>query len=219
MAERPDLVIFDCDGVLVDTERLAIRLEVELLAELGWDLTEAEVVERFVGLSDGAMQRAIVEQIGRPMPAGWNETVGPRYRAAYAAELVPVPGVVAVLARLDAEGVPSCVASSGTHEKMSFTLGLTGLADRFAGRVFSATEVDHGKPAPDLFLHAASSMGVDPSRCAVIEDSRPGVDGAVAAGMRVLAYGGGVTPPGRLERDGAVVFLDMASVPPLLGLP
>jgi HAD superfamily hydrolase (TIGR01509 family) len=218
VADRPDLVIFDCDGVLVDTERLAIRLEVELLAELGWEITEAEIVERFVGISDGAMQRAIVEHTGRPLPDGWEESVRPRYRSAYAAELVPVPGVVDVLDRLDAEGIPTCVASSGTHELMAFTLGLTGLADRFSDRIFSATEVERGKPAPDLFLHSASNMGVEPSRCTVIEDSRPGVDGAVAAGMRVLAYGGGVTPPARLERDGAEVFRRMAEVPAMLGL-
>ena len=219
MAERPDLVIFDCDGVLVDTERLAIRLEVQLLSELGWELTEAEIVERFVGISDGAMQQAIVEHTGRPLPDGWNEAVRPRYRQAYAAELAPVPGVVDVLDRLDAAGIPTCVASSGTHELMAFTLGLTGLDHRFAGRIFSATEVTHGKPAPDLFLHAAEQMGVDPARCTVIEDSEPGVDAGVAAGMRVLAFGGGVTPPARLERDGAEVFLTMEALPALLGIP
>ena len=218
MAWRPDLVIFDCDGVLVDTERLAIRLEVELLAELGWDLTEAEIVERFVGISDGAMQRAIEEHTDRPLPPGWDEAVQPRYRDAFAADLAPVPGVVDVLDQLDAAGVATCVASSGTHEKMAFTLGLTGLAERFAGRIFSATEVEHGKPAPDLFLHAAARTGANPSRCAVIEDSRPGVDAAVAAGMRVLAYGGGVTPPARLVRDGAEVFLRMDALPALLAL-
>ena len=218
MADRPDLVIFDCDGVLVDTERLAIRLEVQLLAELGWDLTEAEIVERFVGISDGAMQRAIVEHTGRPLPPGWNEAVRPRYREMYAAELKAVPGVVDVLDGLDAAGIATCVASSGTHDLMAFTLGLTGLADRFAGRIFSATEVEHGKPAPDLFLHAAARMGADASRCAVIEDSRPGVDAGVSAGMRVLAYGGGVTPPARLTRQGASVFRDMAELPALLGL-
>lgn len=218
MNHRPDLVIFDCDGVLVDTERLAIRLEVQLLAELGWELTEAEIVERFVGISDGAMQRAIVEHTGRPLPPGWDEAVRPRYREAYAAELTAVPGVVEVLDSLDAAGIATCVASSGTHELMAFTLGLTGLDHRFAGRIFSATEVEHGKPAPDLFLHAAARMGADASRCAVIEDSRPGVAAGVAAGMRVLAYGGGVTPPERLEREGAEVFLQMGDLPALFDI-
>jgi HAD superfamily hydrolase (TIGR01509 family) len=129
-----------------------------------------------------------------------------------------VPGVLDVLDRLDANGMATCVASSGTHDKMAFTLGLTGLADRFAGTIFSATEVEHGKPAPDLFLHAAARMGVAPSACVVIEDSRPGVDAAAAAGMRVLAYGGGVTPAARLERDGVEVFLRMDALPALLGL-
>jgi beta-phosphoglucomutase-like phosphatase (HAD superfamily) len=125
---------------------------------------------------------------------------------------------VAVLDRLDDAHVATCVASSGTHDKMAYTLGLTGLADRFAGRIFSATEVAHGKPAPDLFLHAAWRMGVEPSDCVVIEDSRPGVDAALAAGMRVIAYAGGVTPPDRLSPPGAEVVLDMAEVPALLGL-
>jgi len=218
MARRPDLVIFDCDGVLVDTERLAVRLEVQLLAELGWEITEAEIVERFVGISDGSMQRAIEERTGRPLPPGWHEASTLRYREAFAADLGPVPGVVEVLDRLDAEQITTCVASSGSHEKMTFTLGLTGLDHRFAGRIFSATEVEHGKPAPDLFIHAASRMGVDPRRCVVVEDSRPGVEAAVAAGMRALAYGGGVTPPARLELDGAEVFLRMDALPALLAL-
>ena len=212
-------MIFDCDGVLVDSERLAVRLEVQLLAELGWTITEEEIIERFVGISDGAMQRAIEEHTGRPLPPGWNEAVQPRYLEAYAADLAPVPGVVGVLDRLDAAGVATCVASSGTHEKIAYTLGLTGLVDRFDGRIFSATEVEHGKPAPDLFLHAAARSGVEPSRCVVVEDSRPGVDAAIAAGMQVLAYGSGVTPPARLARDGAEVFRHMDALPALLGLP
>ena len=211
-------MIFDCDGVLVDSERLAIKLEVQLLAELGWELTEAEIVERFVGISDGAMQQAIVEHTGRPLPDGWEASVTPRYRDAFEAELVAVPGVVDVLDRLEAAGLKTCVASSGTHERMAFTLGLTGLDQRFAGRIFSATEVERGKPAPDLFVHAAARMGVAPPDCVVIEDSRPGVDAALAAGMRVIAYAGGVTPPSRLTQPGVEIILDMAEVPALLGL-
>src|SRR4051794_9981016 len=187
---RPELVIFDCDGVLVDTERLSIRLEVELLGELGWEVTEAEIVERFVGVSDAAMVRIIEEHLGRALPADWTESVQPRYRAAYEADLEPVSGVVAALDAIEAAGIATCVASSGTHDKMAFTLGRTGLAERFDGRIYSATEVARGKPAPDLFLHAAARMGIDRTCCAVVEDSRPGVEAALAAGMLAFAYGG-----------------------------
>jgi HAD superfamily hydrolase (TIGR01509 family) len=218
VAKRPDLVIFDCDGVLVDTERVAIRLEVQLLAELGWEITEAEIVERFVGVSDGAMERMIEEYLGRPLPLGWTESVQPRYREAFEAELTPVDGVIAALDAIDEAGIPTCVASSGTHDKMRFTLGRTGLFERFAGRIFSATQVARGKPEPDLFQLAADTMGVPYDRCAVVEDSRPGVEAALAAGMRGLAYAGGVTPKERLELAGAELFEDMAELPGLLGL-
>ncbi|MFD0593348.1 HAD family hydrolase [Catellatospora coxensis] len=116
-----------------------------------------------------------------------------RQLAAHEAGLVPVPGIVEAL---NAITLPTCVASSGRHDKMRNTLGITGLYERFEGRIFSATEVANGKPAPDLFLHAAARMGADPARCVVVEDSRPGVQAARAAGMRVLAYAGGHT--GRL---------------------
>lgn len=214
----PDLVVFDCDGVLVDSERLSVRLEVVLLAELGWEITEAEIVERFVGRSDGEMQRAVVEQTGRPLPDGWDAMATARYRAAFEAELEAVPGVAGAIERLRAAGVAMCVASSGSHDKMALTLGRTGLAPHFTGRIFSATEVAAGKPAPDLFLHAASTMGVHPARCVVVEDSRPGVDAALAAGMRPVAYGGGVTPPERLAGEGVHVITDMTELPRVLGI-
>ena len=211
------LVIFDCDGVLVDSERIAVRLEVTLLGELGLELTEAEIVERFVGISDGAMRLAVEEQLGRPLPVDWDEQVTPRYRAALEAELEAVEGIAAACDAIMAAGLATCVASSGRHEKMRFTLGKTGLYERFRGRIFSATEVARGKPAPDLFLHAADRMGVDPARCVVVEDSRPGVEAALAAGMAPLAYAGGVTPRTRLEGDGVVVFEHMDELPDLLG--
>ena len=111
----------------------------------------------------------------------------------------------------------TCVASSGSHERMDRTLGITGLRDRFDGRIFSALDVEHGKPAPDLFLHAASTMGVDPSGCVVIEDSVAGVEAAAAAGMRVLGYGTGLAGPDALREAGAEVFAHMSDVPGLLG--
>jgi HAD superfamily hydrolase (TIGR01509 family) len=208
-----DLVIFDCDGVLVDSERISVRIDVQVLAELGWPLTEAEVIERFVGRSEAYMIGEIEAALGRRLEAGWEEPFQQHYRDAFEAELVPVDGVVAAL---DAIAAPTCVASSSTHERLRHTLGLTGLLERFDGRIFSAEEVENGKPAPDLFLHAAATLGADPARCAVVEDSRFGVDAARAAGMRAFAYAGGVTPAERLAGPGTVVFEDMSELPGLL---
>jgi len=209
-----DLVIFDCDGVLVDSERIAVRIDAVVLSRLGWDLSEAEIVERFVGRSDASMIAEIEAHLGRPLDVGWDAEFVPLYREALAAELEPVDGISEAL---DAISAPSCVASSSTHERLRFTLGLTGLLERFDGRIFSATEVEHGKPAPDLFLHAAATLGVDPARCAVVEDSRYGVAAARAAGMRAFGYAGGLTPADWLLADGAVVFDDMRELPGLLG--
>jgi HAD superfamily hydrolase (TIGR01509 family) len=212
-----ELVIFDCDGVLVDSERIAVRIDVEVLAELGVRLTEAEVVELFVGRSDEHMRLEIGRRLGRELAEGWDAPFAHRYWDAIERELEVVAGVVAVLDHLDAIPIPTCVASSGTHDKMRVTLGRTGLWDRFAGRIFSTTQVAHGKPAPDLFLHAAAAMGVEPAACAVVEDSAAGVDAALAAGMRVFAYAGSVTPRERLARAGVIVFDDMRELPALLG--
>jgi len=154
-----DLVIFDCDGVLIDSERLAVRTEARILESLGWPLEESEIKERFVGRSAAYMQEVVENQIGRKID--WALEFESKYREVFAEELVPVPGVVAAL---EAINVTTCVASSSTHEMLRFSLGLVGLYDRFEGRVFSAEDVVHGKPAPDLFLHAAASVGVEPAR-------------------------------------------------------
>jgi HAD superfamily hydrolase (TIGR01509 family) len=206
-----ELVIFDCDGVLIDSERIAVRTDVQVLAKLGWVLTEAECIERFVGLSDRSIKAAIEAHLGRRLPDDWDHEFQSLYRDAFAAELTPVPGVVEALDQIT---LPSCVASSSSHEKLRFTLGLTGLYERFAGRIFSAYEVARGKPAPDLFLYAASRMGVEPAACAVVEDSRYGVAAARAAGMRAFGFAGGLTPRAWLE--GTVVFTDMRELPGLL---
>ncbi|MFB6564779.1 HAD family hydrolase [Streptomyces sp. NPDC056400] len=209
-----ELVIFDCDGVLVDSERIAVRVDALVLAELGWNLTEAEIVDRFMGRSSQSMTEEIEAHLGHSLPADWEEEFRPLYRDALAAELTPVPGIVDALDALT--DLPTCVASSGSHDKMRFTLGITGLHQRFEGRIFSATEVEHGKPAPDLFLHAAQQMGVAPEACAVVEDSQYGLQAARAAGMRAFAYAGGMTPAHRLEGPDTVIFDDMRKLPDLL---
>jgi HAD superfamily hydrolase (TIGR01509 family) len=208
-----ELVIFDCDGVLIDSERLAIKVDVLALRELGWPLSEAEVIARFVGRSDRETRAAIEDHLGRKLPDGWTEQIQREYRRAFEGGLTPVRGVVEALEEIS---LPSCVASSGTHEHLRYTLGLTGLYKRFAGRIFSADDVARGKPAPDLFLHAASQMAAEPAHCIVVEDSRPGVQAARAAGMRVLAFAGGLSPAELLDGPDTVVFEDMRELPTLL---
>lgn len=207
------LIIFDCDGVLVDSERLAIKVDVQVLARLGWPIAEEEIIQRFVGVSDADFRQAIETRLGRRLPEDWEDEFKPLYRSAFAAELRPVDGIADALDQIT---VPSCVASSGTHEKMRYTLGLTGLYDRFRGRMFSATEVARGKPAPDLFIYAAERMGVPPTACVVVEDSVNGVAAGRAAGMRVLAYGGGVTPADKLTGVNTTVFWHMRELPALV---
>ena len=217
---RFDLVIFDCDGVLVDSERLIVRVEAQICRERGWDLTEADIVREFVGLSDAAMRARLSELVGEDLDDDWDAEYTDRYRRALAEDVEAVPGVAAAIDAIEAAGLATCVASSGSHEKMALTLGRTGLLDRFAGRIFSATdpEVAVGKPAPDLFLHAADRMGVAPSRCAVVEDSPYGIAAAVAAGMAPFAFAGSVIPVERLAGDGVTVFGSMGELPALLGV-
>ncbi|MGP3913032.1 HAD family hydrolase [Nonomuraea sp. 10N515B] len=205
-----DLVIFDCDGVLVDSEPISVRVGTAALRRLGWTIDEAEYAERFVGCSNEYW----AEQIGET-PAGWWEELIDEYAAAIKAELCAVEGIEEALDQLT---VPSCVASNGRHATIRRSLEVTGLTERFAGRVFSAEDVTEGKPAPDLFLHAAATMGATPERCVVVEDSPFGVMAAVSAGMRCLAYAGGLTPVTRLSGLGATaLFHDATKLPDLIG--
>ena len=206
-------MIFDCDGVLVDSERIAVGIDVAVFAELGWPMTEAEVVERFVGRSDQSIAEELATHLGRAVPDDWPDGYQHLYRQAYEAELKPVDGIVEALDRITAQ---TCVASSGSPDKIRYLLSLTGLYGRFEGHIFSASEVANGKPAPDLFLHAAERMGAEPAACAVVEDSRYGVQAARSAGMRAFGYAGGMTPAAWLEGPGTVVFDDMRELPRLL---
>ncbi|MFK0012959.1 HAD family hydrolase [Streptomyces sp. NPDC091027] len=213
MIKPVELVIFDCDGVLVDSERIAARVQVALGAELGWPLTEDEVVDRFIGRSSASVREQIAVRLGEETAGLWDRRFALLHREAVDAGLSPVDGLPEALAAIT---LPTCVASSGSHEKMRHTLGRTGLYDRFAGRIFSATEVARGKPAPDLFRYAARRMGVDPAACVVVEDSAPGVEAARAAGMRSFGYAGGLTPAARLRGPGTVLFDDMRDLPALV---
>ncbi|MBW8483099.1 HAD family hydrolase [Actinomadura parmotrematis] len=209
----PELVIFDCDGVLVDSEPIAVRTHVRVLAGLGWPITEDEVMERFVGRSTASINELIEARLGAAATAEAERRFVRLHTEAVDAGLRAVDGIADALAAIDG---PTCVASSGSHAKMRHTLGRTGLYEHFAGRIFSAAEVARGKPAPDLFLHAAARMGADPARCVVVEDSRYGVQAARAAGMRALGYAGGLTPAAWLEGPATTVFDDMRDLPALL---
>jgi HAD superfamily hydrolase (TIGR01509 family) len=206
-----ELVIFDCDGVLVDSDRISLRIQAERISALGLRMTYEDCVRDFLGLGMEATLEILGERMGRPVPEDWARELDAAVREGFRRELQPVPGVVAALEEIE---LSTCVASSGSHERMRFTLGLTGLWDRFAGRIFSAEEVQRGKPAPDLFLHAAERMSTPPERCIVVEDSPFGVAGAKAAGMAALGFVA-ATPPARL--DGAdAVFTTMADLPGLV---
>jgi HAD superfamily hydrolase (TIGR01509 family) len=208
-----ELIIFDCDGVLVDSERLSIRIDAIYLERLGWPMSQEEIVQRWVGRSDADMRTEIEAHIGGPIPPDVEEEFGRLYREIFDRELAPVDGIREAL---DVITIPRCVASSGKHDNIRRNLALTGLSGYFGERIFSATDVERGKPAPDLFLFAARTLGAEPSRCAVVEDSVYGVEAALAAGMLPFAYAGGVTAADRLARPGAVVFTDMRQLPDLL---
>jgi HAD superfamily hydrolase (TIGR01509 family) len=208
----PDLVIFDCDGVLVDSERLTVDVEARLLTELGWPHTAQQVVERWMGRASAYQLGEVEARLGREAMLAFDARSSQEIREAFESDLRAVEGIEQLVERLHAAGISTCVASSGTHEKMRHTLGLTGLYETFEGRIFSATEVTHGKPAPDLFLHAARQMGVEPTRCVVVEDSVYGVRAALAAGMTAYGFAGGLTPSEALAAEGAVVFHEMAEL-------
>ncbi len=211
-----DLVVFDCDGVLVDTERLTVAVEARVLSEMGWLHSPADVVARFMGRTSEAMLAEVEAELGADATRQFDELTTVEINEAFERELVAVPGVEDVLDSLDQRGISTCVASSGSHQKMRRTLGMTGLYDRFRGRIFSASEVTHGKPAPDLFLHAATEMGSRASSTAVVEDSAFGVQAAVAAGMTAYGFAGGLCPAETLARAGAVVFHEMSELVALL---
>jgi len=191
---RVDLVIFDNDGVVVDSELLANRVLSDLLTEHGHPTTLEESIRDYLGGTLAGVRSIIRNRSGSDLPADFDDSYHERLFEAFATDLKPVPGIQAVLEGLE---VPYCLASSGTFDRIVRSLTITGLLDYFGDRIFSAEHVARGKPAPDLFLRAASTMRVPSSRCVVIEDSANGVAAARGAGMTVLGFTA-LTPAERL---------------------
>jgi HAD superfamily hydrolase (TIGR01509 family) len=210
-----DLVIFDLDGVLVDSEPISSRVTTAALAEAGVLISEADACDRFLGVSTASMLRTIEAEHGCRLPESFQETLRARVLQAFEQKLLPVAGVPAVL---DALALKRCVASSSHPDRIRRSLELVGLLDRLAPHLFSATMVDHGKPAPDLFLLAAARMAAEPLRCLVVEDSEVGIRAAKAAGMTVFGFTGAShvrpeTHAPRLEAAGAdAVFTEMTAL-------
>ena len=212
---RYDLVIFDNDGVLVDSEPISNRLLAGYLTELGHPTSYEDSIRDYMGSAMHRIHDLVQERSGQRLPDDFDDVFHGRVFAAFERELEPVPGAVGVLEKLAADGVPYCVASSGSHERIRVGHRKTGLDRWFDdSRVFSSQDVGRGKPAPDLFLYAAERMGVEPGRCVVVEDSPLGVQAAVAAGMDVLGFTA-MTPAERLAGAGQL-FSGMGELADLL---
>ena len=212
------LVIFDCDGVLVDSEPLANASFSRALKAQGLDWSAEETMRRLMGLSLKSCVEICEAELGRKLPDDFVEKMQViTYQSFRDAPLQAVAGVKEAVMALQEAGLDTCVASSGAVEKMRFTLGLTGLWDLFDGRIFSSSQVPRGKPFPDLFLHAAINMNVQPFDCVVVEDSVPGIRGARSAGMRVMAYAGApYADRSALRAAGGELFDDMKALPGLV---
>lgn len=213
-----DLVIFDCDGVLIDSEPLVNRVHAGILALCGYAIGAEALMERFCGVSDADMLAAIARESDRPLPADYQSRVALRLEEDYRRALRPIPGVAEALAGL---ALPMCVASSSVPAQLRLGLEVAGLLGFFDPHLFSATMVARGKPAPDLFLHAAERMGAAPQHCLVVEDSLAGIEAARAAGMSALGFcGGSHCRPGHGERllaaGAALVIQDMRDLPAVI---
>ena len=206
--ESFELVIFDCDGVLVDSERIANQVFAGILQDsCGLTLNQAEMFELFVGRSAKQCIETVTDLLGHPPPADIQHRYEQEINTALRTSVTAVEGIRDVLEGLQ---LPYCVASGGSYEKMQTTLGKTGLLPFLEGKLFSTSDVKQGKPQPDIFLHAAELMGVtDPEKCLVIEDSPPGIQGGIHAGMTVFGYAECMNPHTLQQAGAHLVFDDM----------
>lgn len=208
----PEAVVFDCDGVLVDSETRIVAIDQRMLADLGHELTLEEVHARFVGMTEEAYLAEVERMVGE-LPAGWREPYRPLYEQALGEELQAIPGVERAIAAIS---LPTAVASNSSRARVRRSLELVGLWDHFDGRIASAEDVPRGKPAPDVYLRAAAILDVAAPTCIAVEDSPTGVRAARAAGMTVLGYVDGLTPGHVLRAEGATTFAAMDDLPGLV---
>lgn len=212
----PRAVLFDCDGVLADSEMMVNALVAEQLTALGWPMTAAESRETFLGLALPDMVPRIEARVG-PLPERWARDMSTLLAHEMTLRTPPMPGAVEAVLAVAAAGLPVAVASNSARAELAAKVRSLGLAQVFAARIFSFEDVDRPKPHPDIYLAAAAACGAAPQDCAVIEDSVPGVRAGLAAGCRVLGFAR-ETPGGVLAAHGAEPFADMAELPGLLGL-
>jgi HAD superfamily hydrolase (TIGR01509 family) len=213
------LLIFDCDGVVVDSMLLHTEVESEAYGSIGIAVSPKDLAMRFSGVSDAEVHRVLSEETGRAIPAGIAERIERRKKEVFAERLKPMAGIREVLTALDEK--PRCLASGTGVDLLYFLLGIVGLTEQFAPHIYSSEMTSRGKPFPDLFLHAANQLGYAPKNSLVIEDGVPGVQAGRAAGMRVLGFTGGEhcdeAHAGRLMAAGAeLVFSDMRELPGLV---
>lgn len=214
---KPEAVIFDCDGVIVDSEMMTFDLLIQDLAAHGLVVSRAEMERDYIGGTMADVARR-AQAAGARLPEDWVSTFYARLYAHLASGTPLVSDVLQVLDALDAAGLPYAIGSNGSDEKMQVTLGQhRGLIQRFRGHLYSGQTLGAPKPAPDLYLHAAAQLGVSPAQCIVIEDSPTGARAARAAGMRCFGYAAH-TPAERLANEGAIPFRSMTDLPALLGL-
>jgi phosphoglycolate phosphatase len=211
-----DLLIFDCDGVVVDSEPITTRVLAEMLNEMGVSIETEEVAQRFTGYTFARTLELVTDQLGVPLPKNFVPNYRERTFAAMETNLKPIKGIRTALDQIT---IPYCIASNGPHRKMRKTLGITSLLSRFEGRMFSSDDVLRGKPFPDLFLFAARHFSVPPSTCLVIEDSVSGVEAALAAGMSVYGFTESATDERLLAAGANRVFRQMSELPSLVSDP
>lgn len=216
---RPELVIFDCDGVLVDTETIANTFMAEIITERGLDIDMETSRRRFTGMRLSSVRDKILAEDGIDLGEDFTEVIYASLPKIFGQGVKAIPHVREAAEAVQAAAVPYCVASSGKIEKMHLTLGAANLLPLFEDVLFSGWDVENGKPAPDIFLHAAEKMGHKPENCVVVEDSVSGVQAGVAAGMKVFGYcGDPLADTNGLVAAGAINFDDMRQLPELLNL-
>lgn len=208
-----DAVVFDCDGVLVDSEELSMRVSHRIVGDLGWSVDLSEMMRMFVGCSHEHYVAEVERRLGRTLERGWMDPYRGWHEEAFRTELEAIPGIAEAL---DEIALPTAVASNSSHDRIRLTLGIVGLLDRFDGRIASAQDVAAPKPAPDVYLRGAELLGLPAERCIAVDDSRFGVTAAASAGMQVLAYTG--SPAGTPVPTGERIhpFDDMADLPTLV---